>query len=313
MSRKTPPENSPEAEPGHALDAAGLAWALGAIHDWRRRIGDRTRIDPGQLGRAMLSLAAQGVPPALLGFVLLGCEWLFRLRAFQPADVEHVLAQLESRLLPVLHDLAWTVIEALAPQLRKQLTTHRVLAPDWEDLPREVFVATEPAQPEPAGTLSRGYLAPLRTRPTPLIRARRGPPPKLAPWMTGVIADRLRSGHLADRAPAKERDPVLDLVSALCGRTIDKQEYVGRRRRLQGPALDQLVEEFTRSHALFVSLHRPASGADPGWFGVVRARLAEIGPRETFPYDRPLVARLVEAAAHPARPTAPRSGPRRSE
>ncbi len=312
MPRKKPFENSPEGADRPDLDTAGLQWALGTIHDWRGRIGDGTRIDQALLGRSMGMLAAQGLPHALVGYVMLGCEWMFRLRPFQPADVEIALARLESRLLPVLHDLAWSVTEALAGPLRKLLTSQRVLAPEWEDMPREVFVVTDPARSEHSGTLNYGYMAPLRTRPAPVIRPRRGPAPKLAPWMTGVIAERLRGGRTGDRAPATERDPVMDLVSALCGRAIDKQEYVGRRRHLQGQEVDRLVEEFKRSHDLFVGWHRrPASRAHPGWFDVVRARLEATGPRETFPYDRLVVARLVEASAGRSGPTSPRSGPRR--
>jgi len=47
------------------------------------------------------------------------------------------------------------------------------------------------------------YVSPVRTRPDPLIRARRGPAPKLAPWIVGAIAERLIDKTERRRASAK--------------------------------------------------------------------------------------------------------------
>ncbi len=271
----------------------------------------------------MVRLAESGVQESLLGFVILGCEWMFRLRTSQSHDAETVLARIESRLLPVLHEHAWLVAEALAPLIRKLLKTQRVLAPEWEDVPREVLVVTEPkSSDDPYHDV--GYVAPLRMRPEPLIRARRGPTPKLAPWISGAVAERLMGKQKADNLTPGEEDSIVEFVSALCDRAIDKQEYVVRRRSLQVQELDNLVERFESSHDLFVSWDSERGRGDrPDWFRVVRARLERFGPRDTFPYGLPTVTGIVHAygtapavhrasSARAAAPKSPRSGRRRS-
>src|SRR5262249_11501716 len=236
---------------------------------------------------------------SLLGFVILGCEWMFRLRTSKPHDAEIVLARIESGLLPVLHEHAWLVTEALAPLIRKLLKSQRVLAPELEDAPREAFVVTEPRS---IGDRPNdiGYIAPLRTRPGPLVRARRGPAPKLAPWIASTITERLldkQQGQATHSTPTRQ-EAVVELVSVLCGRAVDKQEYLVRRRSLQVQELDDLVERFERSHGLFMNWHtQPAPRDSPDWFRVVRTRLETFGPRATFPYERPTLTKLVEAYA----------------
>ncbi len=316
--RKASPNSQAHADRGR-IDHEGLRWALSKIHVWCGRVENRTEIDAQLLAKEMVRLAERGVPESLLGFVILGCEWMFRLRTFEPRDAETVLAQIESRLLPVLHEHAWLVTEALAPSVRKLLKTHRVLALHWEDMPREVFVPTRPTSVDDSLVpYDVGYVARLRTRPEPWIRARRGPAPKPAPWIAGVIAERLRDDQkgVGSQSPSEEQDPVLELVSALCGRTIDKHEYAVRRQSLRIPELENLVERFKSSLELFVSWDTQGTLRDhPDWFRVVRTRLEKFGLRDTFPYDRPTVTRLIEAygtspAVHQtsaARTSAPRS------
>ena len=117
----------------------------------------------------------------------------------------------------------------------------------------------------------------------------------------------------------------MDLISALCGREIDKQEYVVRRRCLQVQELDHLVERFSGSHDQFLMWDPPpARGARPDWFRVVRARLEQFGLRDTFPYNLQTVTALIEAygtspvrgrasSARASAPKSPRSGRRGRE
>ncbi len=319
MSGKKASQNSQEHADRSRIDHEGLGWALTKIREWRGRVENRTEIDDQLLAKEMVRLAESGVPESLLGFVILGCEWMFRIRTFEPRDADTVLAHIESRLLPVLHEHAWLVTEALAPSVRKLLKTQRVLALVWEDIPHEVFVPTGPKSVDNSLVpYDAGYIARLRTRPEPSIRARRGPPPKPAPWIAGVIAERLRDDQkgVGIQSPSEEQDPVLELVSALCGRTIDKHEYAVRRQSLRIPELDNLVERFKELLELFVSWDtRPALRDHLDWFRVVRTRLDTFGPRDTFPYDQQTVTRLIEAygtspAAHktsPTRASVPRS------
>src|SRR5262245_29670259 len=190
MSARKASRNSSEGPALERIDHEGLGWALARIHEWRQRVDNRAKVNGEALAQQFLNLAQRGVQESLLGFVILGCEWMFRLRTSRPHDAEIVLARIERGLLPVLREHAWLVTEALAPSIRKLLKSQRVLAPEFEDAPRQAFVVTEP------GAIGDrpyefGYIAPLRTRPQPLIRARRGPPPKLAPWMVGAITERL--------------------------------------------------------------------------------------------------------------------------
>jgi len=299
MSGKKASRNSQAHADPSRIDHEGLRWALTKIHEWRGRVENRTEIDDQLLAKEMVRFAERGVPESLLGFVILGCEWMFRIRTFEPRDAETVLAHIESRLLPVLHEHAWLVTEALASSVRKLLKTQRVLALDWEDMPHEVFVPTRLTSVDDSLVpYDVGYVARLRTPPEPSIRARRGPAPKPAPWIAGVIAERLRADLMGagNQSPSEEQDPVLELVSALCGRTIDKHEYVGRRQSLRNPELENLVERFKRSLELFVSLDTQKALRDHlDWFGLVRTRLETFGPRDTFPYDRQTVTRLIEA------------------
>jgi len=300
MSGRKALPNSPKGSDGDRIDHEGLGWALTKIREWRGAVENRTKIDDQLLAKQIVRLAESGVQESLLGFVILGCEWMFRLRTSGPRDAEIVLSQIESRLLPVLHEHAWLVTEALAPRVRKLLKTQRVLAPEWEDTPSKVFVVTDPrsVDDDVPSADNAGYVSPVRTRPDPLIRARRGPAPKLAPWIVGAIAERLIDKQKGDgpRLTSGEQESVMELVSALVGgRAIDRHEYVVRRRCLQVQELDNLVGRFKSSHDLFVSWNtQEASGNDAGWFRVVRVRLEEFGPRDTFPYDLPTVTRLVE-------------------
>lgn len=297
MPRRKGSPNSPEG-PRDRVDREGLDWALTKIRDWRSRVKNRTGINEEWITTKISRLAECGVQESLAGFVILGCEWMFRLRTLQPGDAKVILARIESRLLPVLHGDAWLVTEALASSIRKLMKTQRVLASEWEDMPREVFVASTPNS-LPAQLYDVGYLARLRTRPDPLIRARRGPAPKLAPWIAGVIVERLIAKQRGEgyQLTFEEQECVVEFVSALCDRDIDAQEYAVRRRRLlRVQELNSLVERFKSSHDQFVSWDAQTASQDrPGWFRVVRTRLKKFGPRETFPYDLQIVSKLIEA------------------
>jgi len=244
----------------------------------------------------MLRLAERGLQESLCGYVILGCEWMFRLRTSGPQDAQIVLARIEGRLLPILGDEAWFVTEALAASVRTLLKQHRTLAPEWEDEPKRVVV-TEP------GAIGIGRVRDLRLPPKPSIPSRRGPAPKPAPWIAGLIIEQLVDKGRDDGAPSTPRtqDLLVDLISALCGRAIEKQEYTARRRSFDDQELGQFAQKFRSSHELFVSWDRQSTQQSHSeWFRVVRKRLEEFGPRNTFPYDLPTVARLVQAYRVPA-------------
>ena len=248
MSRLKGPRN-PSDDPDQArIDGEGLEWALTQVLEWRRRVGNRAEIDGQLLTRQMLRLAERGLQESLCGYVILGCEWMFRLRTSGPQDAQTVLARIEGRLLPILGDEAWFVTEALAASVRKLLKQHRTLAAEWEDEPKRVVV-TEP------GAIGIGRVRDLRLPPKPSIPSRRGPAPKPAPWIAGLIIEQLvaKSREEGAQSTPRTQDLLVDLISALCGRAIEKQEYTARRRSFDDQELGQFAQKFRSSHELFVS------------------------------------------------------------
>ena len=296
MSRRKRSRNASDESDQARIDGEGLTWALTQVREWRRRVGNRAELDGHLLARQMLRLAERGLQESLCGYVILGCEWMFRLRTSGPQDAQIVLARIEGRLLPILGDEAWFVTEALAASIRKELKQHRTLAAEWEDEPRRVVV-TEP------DAIGIGRVRDLRLPPKPSIPSRRGPAPKPAPWIAGLIIEHLVANSREEGAQSTPRtlDVLVDLISALCGREIEKQEYMARRRSFDDQELGQFAEQFRSQHELFVSWdHQSPQSNHLEWFRVVRKRLEEFGPRNTFPYDLPTVARLVQAYRVPA-------------
>ena len=296
MSRRQRSRNASDDSDQARIDGKGLEWALTQVREWRTLVGNRAEIDGHLLARQMLRLAERGLQESLCGYVILGCEWMFRLRTSGPQDAQIVLARIEGRLLPFLGDEAWFVTEALAASIRKLLKHHRTLAGEWEDEPGRVVVT----EPEAIGI---GRVRDLRVPPAPSIPSRRGPAPKPAPWIAGLIIEQLVEKGRDEGAQSKPRiqDLLVDLISSLCGRTIEKQEYTARRRSFDDQELGQFAEQFRSSHELFVSwAPQSPQPSQSEWFRVVRKRLEEFGPRNTFPYDLPTVARLVQAYRVPA-------------
>jgi len=287
VSRRKRSRNASDDSDQARIDGEGLEWALTQVREWRRRVGNRAEIDGHLLARQMLRLAERGLQESLCGYVILGCEWMFRLRTSGPHDAQIVLARIEGRLLPILGDEAWFVTEALAASVRKLLKQHRTLAAEWEDEPKRVVVT----EPEAIGI---GRVRDLRVSPKPPIPSRRGPAPRPAPWIAGLIIE-----HLVENGREEgtySPDLLVDLISGLCGREIENQEYMARRRSFDDQELGQFAEQFRTSHELFVSwAPQPPQQSRPGWFRIVRKRLEEFGPRHTFPYDLATVAKLLQA------------------
>ena len=155
-------------------------------------------------------------------------------------------------------------------------------------------------EPESIGV---GRVRDLRVPLKPSIPSRRGPAPKPAPWIAGLIIEQLVEKGREEGAQSTPRtqDLLADLISALCGRAIEKQEYMARRRSFDAQELDQFAEQFKSSHELVVSWDpQSPQQSRPEWFRVVRKRLEGFGPRHTFPYDLPTVVKLVQAYRVPA-------------
>lgn len=271
-----------------------LEWVLARITDWRARVGNRTKIGRGRLADIVGRIERAGVGRSLTCFVLLGCEWAFRLRETGPVDTENALARIEGHLANVLtRDDAWVVTEALAPMIGKLLRRHRALAPELED-ERSRFTFGD--QDTGRGMYDRE----LRTPPRPSILARPGPVPRPAPWIAGVVVERLleepATARLRKDRTARPRTLALELTAVLCGRHVDETDYRAARRSLRGAALDKFFGDAKHLHDVIASLDmQPPRQWPRDWFRVVADKLEFNGPQNTFPYYLPTVVELVTA------------------
>src|SRR5262245_24740748 len=185
------------------------SWLVKQMSEWRIAVGNGRRIDAEALRDVLQKLEEAGLPAGLPGYVVLGSEWLFRLRDFGEPDIRAFLARLQRGLEPIVgSNAAHIVTEALEPGIRNRLRQHRQLAAvlEWGPPKRWPFAA-DPVEP-----------------PTePLIPLRRGPAPWLAPWIAGLVVERL-----LDLKGLKGRPFGLDLVEVLRG-DVDEKGFRVRR------------------------------------------------------------------------------------
>jgi len=89
-----------------------------------------------------------------------------------------------------------------------------------------------------------GRVRDLRLPPKASIPSRRGPAPKPAPWIAGLIIEQLvaKSRDEGAQSTPRTQDLLVDLISSLCGRTIEKQEYMARRRSFDDQELGRVAE-----------------------------------------------------------------------
>ena len=74
------------------MDKEGLQWICKEILEWRTAAGQRTKLNPGELRRILDDLdSTVRMPEGLAGYVVLGCEWLFRILELGPRAREHRL------------------------------------------------------------------------------------------------------------------------------------------------------------------------------------------------------------------------------
>ena len=284
-------------EPSGARQAR--PWLVQQVREWRAAVGDRGQIDREGLDEALAKVAAAGLPQGLAAYVVLGCEWLFRLRDFGPQDVERFLRHIQATLEPVMGaDEAEVVTKALEPGVLTQLRSHRQLAAVLEWEPPKLF---------PSGTNTEGVEGGVPTK--PLIPIRPGPAPKLAPWIAGLIVERL----LEARGPRRP-SLGLGLTEALKGAHVDEKSFRTRRSSLstavlepvekttdpveKESALGRLVNDFVHRYEVIGSLERtkPAQWSWPEeWDQVIQYQMEIVGPSGTFPFNLEVVRALYSA------------------
>lgn len=87
---------------GQFLKELGTQWFLERIHGWRIAVANRQRIDANAMDHVLGKLRAAGLPTALPDYVVLGCEWLFRLRDFDDRDVQRFLDRVRLALESIM-------------------------------------------------------------------------------------------------------------------------------------------------------------------------------------------------------------------
>jgi len=119
------------------MNQAAVGWVVQRVREWRSAAGISTRLNTAALVEVVEKIEAAGVPDSLACFVVLGCEWMFRLRDLGGADVERRLFRIEQGLTASSFELedAWIVTEALSASIRKLMKRHRVLAAEMDMQP----------------------------------------------------------------------------------------------------------------------------------------------------------------------------------
>lgn len=193
------------------------------VHQWRGEISERKDMRPTLDADRIEGLFAKAhallLPPTLVAYTVLGCEWVFRIRRATEADIRRELEAMEANLSKPLHQAltpfqAHLVIRSLEPELRKRLKNTRVVipigffSPGWHSTWR-LGGRTEKTAAE---------LVPLRS----------GPPPVLGPILAGLTIETLleSSGDKAARGLGRA------FTSAFLPREVQAQEFKGWKGRL---------------------------------------------------------------------------------
>ena len=89
------------------VDITTLSWALDRIREWRDEAGDSRVPDRKRLQAVLQSLHRRRIHAGFVLYLVLGCEWLFRMRL--DGGERHIVA-LDDTTLPirVADPTAWT-------------------------------------------------------------------------------------------------------------------------------------------------------------------------------------------------------------
>lgn len=193
------------------------------IRNWRSEISDKKdiapNISPSELEDFLTRSESQGVRPTIAAYVILGCEFTFRIRRVREKDINIFLDDMESRLgggpEPMLTPLqAHIVVKSVEPMARKLLTKIRmpiIFGPlsfsDYAGL--EIFQ-----------TIPLGQRRPPRT----LVSPKRGRIPIIGPIIAGVWLDLITKGG---------GGLGVDLCRLLLQRDVQPEEFAGWRSKLK--------------------------------------------------------------------------------
>ncbi len=254
-----------------------LRWVIKTVRDWRKEAGILRKIDDESLLEALGHIQAAGVQEGLAVYVILGCEWLFRIRKVSKDEIDRMLEEIEDGFSKIMEPhLAYWIIEAIGPTIRKFLEREgRVM------VSLGLYVTDLSLHPSLKGLFyPEGY---KRTPPKRILPPKPGRVPWPAPWIAGCMVAQL----LQEKGPGRPGLPI-DLVSALLDREIEPRDFRRIKKALAGEALTQLVSDYHRS---FNQLLRDAGSAE--WWRALRSDLLIRKPGVVFPGDLELVQDLL--------------------
>jgi hypothetical protein len=271
-----------------------LGWFVGQVREWRRAVTEPRALEADGLAFVVTQIVSSGLPEGLVSYVVLGCEWFFRICT--PGS--------------------------------KELEQRRVLATEREMAPPPAF-SFSTLQNTAIGSAALGgpdgpEAEQTRARSVPTFP---GPPPWLAPWMAGLVVEHLLTGQRPPTPKARAAKLALALVSVLNDNEVDEKDFRERGKALEQasvrvtlswpaesldqeggsasqsklePALDHLVEGLQHRYDVLVRQDYPPELRWPeDWPQVLRDRLDMFGAQNVFPADHQVVAALLRA--HPRR------------
>lgn len=256
-----------------------LMWLVSQINSWRKEAGIVRKINAMPLERILTRIQKVGVEEELAAYVVLGCEWLFRVKRISDRDIEEMLLEIEDALVKILEPndhLAYWMTEAIAPNFRKVLQKEgRMLVSLGLYLPGESSIGRFLFREDEKG--------PKRTRPTKVVPERRGPIPWPAPWIASCLVERIFPENYRGKTSL-----AMDLASVLAGRSIEPADFRRMRKALAGEALDELLSAYRQ---WYKQLLRDAGSAE--WWQALRSDLATRIPAVVFPGDLQLTQNLL--------------------
>jgi hypothetical protein len=224
----------------HSLALAAPAIAF-QVAKWRAELPANGKAKPRELDverlrRALHRAESLQVDPYLVAFVVMGAEWLFRARPFEPEDIAASLDQLEAKLRAVgIGDVmpweASLLVGGIYPGVLKGLRRGRYLvalgrwavpARGW----REVV----------AGQLADKKRSPGRE---PGPSRKRGSIPELGPIVVGLLVDAFAARSVQPGGGG--RALAMELASILRGRRIQSGDFGTLLRAASGPPPDKIT------------------------------------------------------------------------
>lgn len=219
------------------LLASRVAFAAAMIRDWRSEVAKQwsvsaLKLEQPELVALLGTWQARGLDPETVLWAVLGAEWLFRARRATDEDVRAELNKIRDALLRGSPDPnhAVLVVEVAGRSISRALKKGRyLLSYGTFTLPSASLVMRYARGSRPITESD-----PVQT--LPVVRMRRGPIPKLGPYIASVLVQ-----GMADRRALhgdSSVQPGLALASLLLKRRVLEHEFLAWKATLDLPISD---------------------------------------------------------------------------